>query len=181
VLDGEARVRAAVREAEADIVLLDGRGFPERVVERLHEVRDERAEALIVVLVGDLDTELIEAALEAGALVCMSAAAVLPQLQGLLSDSVIDNGQGQVALMANAVAAPALMLRGRGSHQRPHRPRPLGDRADGQVPPVEHLPQAGRGQPHGGEPLRPAQRPLRSSPSGPPGGGLRTTDRQRPW
>jgi DNA-binding NarL/FixJ family response regulator len=109
VLDGEASVRDAVREAEADIVLLDGRGFPERVVERLHEVRDERAEALIVVLVGDLDTELIEAALEAGALVCMSAAAVLPQLQGLLSDSVIDNGQGQVALMANAVAAPALM------------------------------------------------------------------------
>jgi DNA-binding NarL/FixJ family response regulator len=100
VLDGDASVRQAVRESEADLVLLDGRGFPERAAERLREVRDEREEALIVVLVGDLQSELIQAALEAGALVCLSSAAVLPQLQALLADPAA-GGQGQVALMAN--------------------------------------------------------------------------------
>ena len=50
-------------------------------------------------------------------------------------------------------------LAARGLHQRPDRPRAVGDRADGQVPPLEHLPQARRRQPHRGQPLRPHARP----------------------
>ena len=46
-----------------------------------------------------------------------------------------------------------------GLHQRPDRPRAVGHRADGQVPPLEHVPQARRRQPHRGQPLRARQRP----------------------
>jgi DNA-binding NarL/FixJ family response regulator len=102
ILDAETSVRQAVRESEADIVLLDGRASPERTAERLQEVREVRQDALIVVLVADLAPELIEAALEAGALVCMSSAAVLPQLQALLASPASEGGQGQVGLVANA-------------------------------------------------------------------------------
>ena len=47
----------------------------------------------------------------------------------------------------------------RGLHQPADRPRAVGDRADGQVPPLEHLPQARRRQPHRGDPLRLHARP----------------------
>ena len=51
--------------------------------------------------------------------------------------------------------------RGRGAFERPARPDALGDRADGQVPPVEHLQEARRREPHRGEPMGPAPRPAR--------------------
>ena len=38
--------------------------------------------------------------------------------------------------------------------ERPHRRAALGHRADGEVPPLQHVPQARRHQPHAGEPLR---------------------------
>ena len=45
-----------------------------------------------------------------------------------------------------------------GALELPTCPHALGDRADGQVPPLQHLSQARRLQPYGGQPLGPAQR-----------------------
>jgi DNA-binding NarL/FixJ family response regulator len=99
VPDSAADVRQAVRDAEPHIVIIDGRCGPPQAVERLHDVRDERPEALLVLVSDALDDELLAAAGDTGALVCVSTSGLVPQLQALLAADD-DRGTEQVALLA---------------------------------------------------------------------------------
>ena len=189
VRDADASVRRALREARPDIVLLDGSTSAERTRERLADVAEERPDAIVLVLASSVDADALEDLLEAGATVCLSRALTSGQLETLLADAAqhqadappaavrvaphlaeASRGRGRRrapgVLPADQPRARDPALRRRGPHQRPHRPRPVGDRADGQVPPVEHLPQARRVQPDRGQPLRAAEQPRRRR--GPP-------------
>jgi DNA-binding NarL/FixJ family response regulator len=85
VLDDEASVRQPVRDAEPDVVLIDAGDSPPRALDRLHEVREARPEALVVVIAADLDLDLFERAAEQGALVCLGTAALVGRLHVLLA------------------------------------------------------------------------------------------------
>ena len=61
-----------------------------------------------------------------------------------------------------------------GALERAARPDAVGDRADGQVPPLERLPQAGRGEPDGGEPMGAGPQSA-AGPSGRPGAASRVS------
>jgi DNA-binding NarL/FixJ family response regulator len=86
VPDDEQGVAEAIREAKPDIVVIDAGGFPERALERLSEAREERPEALIIVICAELDVDLFEEAAERGALVCLGTATLAPQLGALLTE-----------------------------------------------------------------------------------------------
>jgi DNA-binding NarL/FixJ family response regulator len=85
VLDDDAGVLDALREAEPDIVLIDAGGSPDRALDHLHEVCTERPDALVVLVAAELDADLLDEAAERGALVCVGAPAIGRRLQGLLA------------------------------------------------------------------------------------------------
>ncbi|CAA9495225.1 MAG: hypothetical protein AVDCRST_MAG67-1636, partial [uncultured Solirubrobacteraceae bacterium] len=64
-------------------------------------------------------------------------------------------------LPADAAREGDSRARRRGRDEWPDRPHALGHRADGEVPSVQHVPQARRGQPHRGQSLRARQQPRR--------------------
>jgi DNA-binding NarL/FixJ family response regulator len=109
VLDSESSVRTAVHDAQPHVVIIDGRGSQGRTVERLREVRDERPDALLVLVSDQLDDDVLVEAAAVGALVCLSTAGLLGNLQMLLSDGNgrVEGGD-RVALVASASnGAPA--------------------------------------------------------------------------
>jgi DNA-binding NarL/FixJ family response regulator len=75
VIDGRRSVRAAVREAQPDIVVLDGLSDAQAGVERLREIREEAPRALVMLLSAPLDHPALDQVLEAGAMACIAAAA----------------------------------------------------------------------------------------------------------
>jgi DNA-binding NarL/FixJ family response regulator len=85
VLDEDAGVLDALREAEPDIVLIDAGGSADRALDHLHEVCTERPDALVVLVAPELDADLVDEAAARGALVCVGTPAIGRRLQGLLA------------------------------------------------------------------------------------------------
>ncbi len=67
VTDARQSVRAAVREAEPDIVVVDGLSDAEARSEHLREIREEAPHAHVVLLSEQLDDPALQHVLEAGA------------------------------------------------------------------------------------------------------------------
>jgi DNA-binding NarL/FixJ family response regulator len=67
VTDAGHSVRAAVREAEPDIVVVDGLSDAEARSEHLREIREEAPHAHVVLLSAQLDDPALQQVLEAGA------------------------------------------------------------------------------------------------------------------
>ena len=74
VIDGRRSVRDAVREAQPDIVVVDGLSDAEAGVEHLREVREEAPHALVLLLSAPLEHPALHEVIEAGAMVCLSNA-----------------------------------------------------------------------------------------------------------
>jgi DNA-binding NarL/FixJ family response regulator len=67
VTDAHHSVRAAVRDAEPDIVVVDGLSDADARSEHLHEIREEAPHAHVVLLSAQLDDPTLQQVLEAGA------------------------------------------------------------------------------------------------------------------
>jgi DNA-binding NarL/FixJ family response regulator len=73
VIDGQGSVREAVREAQPDVVIVDGLRDAQAGVDHLREIREEAPSALVVLLSAPLEHPALHEVLEAGA-IAMSAA-----------------------------------------------------------------------------------------------------------
>jgi DNA-binding NarL/FixJ family response regulator len=73
VIDGQAHMRRAIREAEPDVVIVDGLTNERPPLARLTEIRAEASHALVILLSAPLEEASLNVALAAGALVCMSS------------------------------------------------------------------------------------------------------------
>jgi DNA-binding NarL/FixJ family response regulator len=73
VIDGQRSVRQAVREAQPDVVVVDGLRDAQAGVEHLREIREEAPNALVLLLSAPLEHPALHEVLEAGA-IAMSAA-----------------------------------------------------------------------------------------------------------
>ena len=73
VIHGQGRVGEAIRQARPDVVIVDGVDRLQPHAQRLPEICEEAPGAMIILLSGPLDEASLRAALEAGAVVCMSA------------------------------------------------------------------------------------------------------------
>jgi len=74
VIDGRRSVRDAVREAQPDIVVVDGLDDADAGIDHLREVREEAPNALVLLLSAPLEHPALHEVLEAGAMACISAA-----------------------------------------------------------------------------------------------------------
>jgi DNA-binding NarL/FixJ family response regulator len=77
VIDGQGSVREAVREAQPDVVIVDGLRDAQAGVDHLREIREEAPSALVVLLSAPLEHPALHEVLEAGA-IAMSAASRVP-------------------------------------------------------------------------------------------------------
>ena len=73
VIHGQGPVGEAIRQARPDVVFVDGVDRLQPHAQRLPEIREQAPGAMIILLSGPLDEASLRAALEAGAVVCMSA------------------------------------------------------------------------------------------------------------
>jgi DNA-binding NarL/FixJ family response regulator len=73
VIHGQGRAGEAIRQARPDVVIVDGVDRLQPHAQRLPEIREQAPGAMIILLSGPLDEASLHAALEAGAVVCMSA------------------------------------------------------------------------------------------------------------
>jgi len=89
VIDGQAGVREAIREANPDLVIVDGITGDEPDVHRLAEIREEAPAALIVMLAAPMDDVALRIALDAGAMVCMSSSLRAPELARVPDDAPV--------------------------------------------------------------------------------------------
>jgi len=112
VTDAHNSVRAAVREAEPDIVVVDGVSDDEARSEHLREIREEAPHAHVVLLSAQLDDPALQQVLEAGAVARVAPASrpadtePPPSAPGEAWAPVTSaNGNGNGAVAA-AVAAP---------------------------------------------------------------------------
>ena len=81
VIHGQGRVGDAIRQARPDVVIVDGVHRLQPVDKRLPEIREHAPGAMIVLLSGPLDEASLRAALEAGAVVCMSASVPVAEVE----------------------------------------------------------------------------------------------------
>jgi DNA-binding NarL/FixJ family response regulator len=81
VTHGQGRVGDAIRQARPDAVIVDGVQRVPPHAQRLPEIREAAPGAMIVLLAGPLDEASVRAALEAGAVVCMSASLPVAEVQ----------------------------------------------------------------------------------------------------
>ena len=177
VIDGRGHVGDAVREAQPDLIIVDG--ITRRADRRAAPERDPRGGA------GGADRAAVGAArgrrrcasrsTRARWSACRRPCACrslrrpttsrcrcsrrLPAAAGALAPrpsraSARARARARDDVPADRARAGDPARGGGGPYQRADRPSALGDRADGQVPPVEHLSQARRLQPHRGEPVR---------------------------
>jgi DNA-binding NarL/FixJ family response regulator len=72
VIDGQGSVRQAVREAQPDVVVVDGLEDPSVGPARVREIREEAPHATIMLLTTPLDDAALSEVLDAGAMVCLS-------------------------------------------------------------------------------------------------------------
>jgi DNA-binding NarL/FixJ family response regulator len=81
VTHGQGRVGEAIRQARPDVVIVDGVQRVPPHAQRLPEIREAAPGAMIVLLAGPLAEASVRAALEAGAVVCMSASLPVAEVQ----------------------------------------------------------------------------------------------------
>jgi DNA-binding NarL/FixJ family response regulator len=79
VIHGQGRVGEAIRQARPDAVIVDG--VHRLQPQRLPEICEEAPAAMIILLSGPLDEASVRAALEAGAVVCMSASLPVAEVE----------------------------------------------------------------------------------------------------
>jgi DNA-binding NarL/FixJ family response regulator len=72
VIDGQGSVRQAVREAQPDVVVVDGLEDATVGPARVREIREEAPHATIMLLTTPLGDEALSEVLDAGAMVCLS-------------------------------------------------------------------------------------------------------------
>ena len=89
VIDGQGSVRQAVKEADPDVVVVDGLTDPESAVARIAEIRDEVPDALVLIVTGAVDGPALKGALEAGAIVCLWRDAQVPQLDATAAEATV--------------------------------------------------------------------------------------------
>jgi DNA-binding NarL/FixJ family response regulator len=87
VVDGHGSIRQAVREADPDLVAIDGISDPGSASTRVVQVRDEAPEAKILLLTGPLEPEAMDRVLDAGAMVFVCRARKIPDLAAFLRDT----------------------------------------------------------------------------------------------
>jgi DNA-binding NarL/FixJ family response regulator len=117
VVDGHGSIRQAVREADPDLVAIDGISDPGSAATRVVQVRDEAPEAKILLLTGPLDPEAMDRVLDAGAMVFVCRARRIPDLAAFLRDAgeprrrpeapVVPVAAAKVPVPLAAVPAPA--------------------------------------------------------------------------
>jgi len=76
VIDGQRSVRRAVREAQPDVVVVDGLRDAQAGVDHLKEIREEAPNALVLLLSAPLDHPALHEVLEAGAIAMAAASRV---------------------------------------------------------------------------------------------------------
>jgi DNA-binding NarL/FixJ family response regulator len=81
VIHGQGRVGEAIRQARPDVVIVDAVDRLQPHAQRLPEIREEAPGAMIILLSGPLDEASLRAALEAGAVVCMSASLPVAEIE----------------------------------------------------------------------------------------------------
>jgi DNA-binding NarL/FixJ family response regulator len=81
VIHGQGRVGEAIRQARPDVVIVDGLHRLQPQAQRLPEIREEAPGAMMILLSGPLDEASLRAALEAGAVVCMSASLPVAEVE----------------------------------------------------------------------------------------------------
>jgi len=86
VVDGHGSLRQAVREADPDLVAIDGVTDPASAPSRVLQVRQEAPDAKILLLTGPLETDAMEQVLDAGAMVFVCRARRIPDIAALLRD-----------------------------------------------------------------------------------------------
>jgi DNA-binding NarL/FixJ family response regulator len=89
VIDGQGSVGDAIREANPDLVIVDGITGDQPDLHRLAEIRDAGPGALIVLLSAPLDETSLHVALDAGAMVCMSSSLRAPELAHAPADAPV--------------------------------------------------------------------------------------------
>jgi DNA-binding NarL/FixJ family response regulator len=116
VVDGHGNIRQAVREADPDLVAIDGMNDPVAASTRVLQVREEAPDAKILLLTAPLEPEAVDRVLDAGAMVFVCRARRFPDLAALLRDTA---APPRVAAPAPAPApAPAAVA------PRPAEPEP---------------------------------------------------------
>jgi DNA-binding NarL/FixJ family response regulator len=126
VIHGQGRVGEAIRQARPDVVIVDGVHRLQPHANRLPEIREEAPGAMIILLSGPLDEASLRTALDAGAVVCMSASLPVAEVETL----------AETAAPRALVAAIARQPVHAGSNGTP-RPEPRDDRP---LPAVERCP-----------------------------------------
>jgi DNA-binding NarL/FixJ family response regulator len=81
VIHGQGRVGEAIRQARPDVVIVDGVHRLQPHAQQLPEIREQAPGAMIVLLSGPLGEASLRAALDAGALVCMSASLPVAEVE----------------------------------------------------------------------------------------------------
>ena len=164
---------------QADVVLLDLAMPGYDGFECIHRLRASHPDAAIVVVSGADDEASIRHAMEAGAVCFVGKAADPNDLAGaihvLLNDAIHltphtppiapeparEPGRGGRGCSADPAGARDSATRLQWAFERPDGKAPVGDRADDQVPPLEHLSQDRDPEPHRGEPLGAGERAAR--------------------
>ena len=116
VVDGHGSLRQAVREADPDLVAIDGVTEPTSAPSRVLQVREEAPDAKILLLTAPLEAEAMEQVLDAGAMVFVCRARRIPDIAALLRDvgeprpqpvRTVPESVGRPALQAVPAPAPA--------------------------------------------------------------------------
>jgi DNA-binding NarL/FixJ family response regulator len=81
VIHGQGRVGDAIRQARPDVVIVDGVHRLQPHAQGLPEIREQAPGAMIILLSGPLDEASLRDALEAGAVVCMSASVPVAEVE----------------------------------------------------------------------------------------------------
>ena len=162
-VDGRRACGAAVAEARPDVVIVDEMTWSANAVARIGEVRRAVPAAKIIVLTAEPDAAWLADAVRAGADAAI-AKTVQPTTLGLLVREIwagtihhafasrrVTPERRRRPRQAHAARAGDPPARRQRRFQRPDRAPALGHRADGQVPPLERLPQARRREPDGSE------------------------------
>ena len=174
-VDGRRACGARRRRGRPDVVIVDEMTWSANAVARIAEVRRAVPAAKIIALTAEPDAAWLGDAVRAGADAAI-AKTVQPTTLGLLVREIWAGTIHHAFADRRAAGRRArdhgkltpreleiLRLVAGGASNGADRPPALGDRADGQVPPLERLPKARRRQPHGSEPLRPRARARRST------------------
>src|SRR5919206_2676434 len=94
VIDGQGSVRQAVREAQPDVVVVDGLEDPTVGPTRVREIREEAPHATILLLTTPLGDEALSEVLDAGAMVCLSRTLSLKDAEESVAHAGNGNGNG---------------------------------------------------------------------------------------